>query len=59
MVRARRSLPPLHIYTVAVGHLSVLQASSDRFNVNISFSKNWEHLQNKFVGTGHPDISKL
>lgn len=33
--------------------------STDRFNVNISFSKNWEHLQNKFVGTGHPDISKL
>eukprot|EP01138_Halocafeteria_seosinensis_P006638 gb/GECG01006786.1/.p1 GENE.gb/GECG01006786.1/~~gb/GECG01006786.1/.p1 ORF type:complete len:139 (+),score=32.80 gb/GECG01006786.1/:1-417(+) len=34
------------------------QASTDRFNVNISFSSNWEHLQNKFVGTGHPDITK-
>lgn len=26
----------------------------DRFNVNISFSKNWEHLQTKFVSTGRP-----
>ena len=34
------------------------QAQSDRFNVNISFSKNWEHLQNKYVGTGHPDMAK-
>ena len=33
-------------------------AQSDRFNVNISFSKNWEHLQNKYVGTGHPDMAK-
>ena len=28
---------------------------TDRFNVNVSFSKNWEHLKTKFVGTGHPD----
>ena len=27
--------------------------------MNLSFSKNWEHLQNKFVGTGHPDITKF
>lgn len=33
-------------------------ASMDRFNVNVSFSKNWEHLQQKFVSTGHPDLSK-
>jgi splicing factor 3B subunit 5 len=33
--------------------------ATDRFNVNIAFSKNWEHLQNKFVGTGHPDITKF
>lgn len=32
--------------------------AADRFNVNTSLSKNWEHLQNKYVGTGHPDISK-
>ena len=29
-----------------------------RANVNISLSRNWEHLQNKYVGTGHPAISK-
>lgn len=33
-------------------------AGADRFNVNVSFSKNWEHLQSKFVGTGHPDTTK-
>ena len=32
--------------------------SSDKFNVNVSLSRNWEHLQNKFVGTGHGDLSK-
>lgn len=36
----------------------LVQSSSDRFNVNVSFSKNWEHLQNKWVGTGHPDLPK-
>ena len=30
----------------------------DRFNVNVSMSKNWEHLANKFVGTGHPDLTR-
>jgi splicing factor 3B subunit 5 len=35
-----------------------LPQAADRFNVNTSLSKNWEHLQNKYVGTGHPDISK-
>lgn len=35
-----------------------LQATTDRFNVNVSLSKNWDHLQNKFVGTGHPDITR-
>lgn len=27
-------------------------------SINLSFSRNWEHLQNKFVGTGHADITK-
>ena len=31
---------------------------SDRANVNLSFSRNWEHLASKFVGTGHPEISR-
>jgi hypothetical protein len=30
----------------------------DRFNVNTSLSKNWEHVNAKFVGSGHPDISR-
>jgi site-specific recombinase XerD len=33
-------------------------ATGERFNVNVSLSKNWEHLSNKFLGTGHPDISR-
>ena len=35
-----------------------MAAGGERFNVNTSLSKNWEHLQNKFLGTGHPDISR-
>jgi splicing factor 3B subunit 5 len=33
-------------------------AGTDRFNVNVSLGKNWEHLQTKFVGTGHPDLTR-
>jgi len=29
--------------------------SADRFN----FNKSFEHVQNKFVGTGHSDMSKF
>lgn len=36
----------------------MLQSSDDRFNVNLSFSKNWDHLQGKYIGTGHPDMTK-
>lgn len=32
--------------------------STDRFNVNVSLSRNWEHLAAKFVGTGSPDTTK-
>ena len=28
-------------------------------SINLSFSRNWEHLQTKFVGTGHPDTTKF
>jgi splicing factor 3B subunit 5 len=31
---------------------------SDRANVNLSFSRNWEHLASKFVGTGNPEMSR-
>jgi splicing factor 3B subunit 5 len=30
----------------------------DRFNVNASLSSNWEFLQTRFAGTGHPDITR-
>lgn len=29
--------------------------AADRYN----FNKSWEHIQNKYVGTGHPDITKF
>lgn len=29
--------------------------SADRYNYN----KSWEHIQNKYVGTGHADITKF
>ena len=29
--------------------------AADRFNIN----RNWEHLQAKYVGTGHADTSKF
>ena len=29
--------------------------AADRFN----FNKSWEHIQNKYVGTGHSDITKF
>ena len=34
--------------------LSMAQAA-DRFNIN----RQWEHLQAKYVGTGHADTTKL
>ena len=33
--------------------------NTDRFNVNTSLSSNWESLQSKHAGTGHPDITKF
>mmetsp|Transcript_1908 Transcript_1908/g.2461 ORF Transcript_1908/g.2461 Transcript_1908/m.2461 type:complete len:97 (-) Transcript_1908:1582-1872(-) len=32
--------------------------ATGRANVNVSLSRNWDHLQNKYVGTGHPDTTK-
>ena len=34
-------------------------ASADKFNVNVSLSRNWEHLQSKYVGTAHGDTTKF
>ena len=33
-------------------------AAADRFNVNTSLSRNWEHVNAKFTGTGHPDMTR-
>jgi splicing factor 3B subunit 5 len=33
--------------------------NTDRFNVNTSLSNNWEQLQAKHAGTGHPDTTKF
>jgi hypothetical protein len=33
-------------------------ATQERFNVNISLSRNWEHVATRYVGTGHPDLTK-
>ncbi|KAA0148112.1 hypothetical protein FNF27_06957 [Cafeteria roenbergensis] len=35
-----------------------MAGASDRYNVNVSFSKNWDHLKSKFVGTGHPEMTR-
>ena len=40
------------------GALPIPTPGTDRANVNISFGRNWELLQNRYVGTGHPDITK-
>ncbi|CAN0344926.1 unnamed protein product, partial [Ectocarpus sp. 12 AP-2014] len=31
------------------------QQAADRFNMN----RSWDHIQNKYVGTGHSDTTKL
>ena len=31
---------------------------SDRANVNLSLSRNWEHLAARFVGTGNPEMTR-
>lgn len=48
--RADRPARPLCVYLCG----DVYQAA-DRFNIN----RQWEHLQAKYVGTGHADTTKL
>lgn len=36
-------------------HCLVCTMAADRFSIN----KSWEHIQNKFVGTGHADITQF
>jgi splicing factor 3B subunit 5 len=32
-----------------------VEMAADRFSIN----KSWEHIQNKYVGTGHGDMTKF
>jgi len=32
--------------------------AADRFNVNLSLSRNYEFLRSRYVGTGHPDVTR-
>ncbi|RLN90390.1 hypothetical protein BBJ28_00015383 [Nothophytophthora sp. Chile5] len=47
-------LTRLRLPLVVVYHVDPVQAA-DRFNVN----RQWEHLQAKYVGTGHADTTKF
>lgn len=46
VISARRPEP--HVY-------ACVQSSADRFNINSQL----EHLQSKYIGTGHADTTKL
>jgi splicing factor 3B subunit 5 len=32
--------------------------TADRFNVNLTLSRNWEYLRSRYVGTGNPDTTR-
>ena len=34
------------------------ETSTDRFNVNLTLSRNWEYLKARYVGTGNPDTTR-
>jgi splicing factor 3B subunit 5 len=40
---------------VKVSIINPYTMAADRFNI----TKSWEHVQNKFVGTGHADMNKF
>lgn len=33
-------------------------SGADRFNVNLTLSRNWEYLRSRYVGTGSPDTTR-
>eukprot|EP00924_Labyrinthula_sp_SR-Ha-C_P001061 snap_masked-scaffold_7-processed-gene-12.8-mRNA-1 protein AED:0.28 eAED:0.29 QI:0/0.5/0.66/1/1/1/3/25/97 len=41
-----------------VRNFLVSNSNVGKANINISVSRNWEHLESQYVGTGHPDIKK-
>jgi splicing factor 3B subunit 5 len=34
------------------------ESNTDRFNVNLTLSRNWDYLKSRYVGTGSPDTSR-
>ena len=34
------------------------ESTADRFNVNLTLSRNWEYLKARYVGTGNPDTTR-
>jgi len=34
------------------------ESTADRFNVNLTLSRNWEYLKSRYVGTGSPDTTR-
>jgi splicing factor 3B subunit 5 len=34
------------------------EGAADRFNVNLTLSRNWEYLKSRYVGTGSPDTTR-
>lgn len=47
--------PPLTATLSLSRAMRVTVQAADRFNIN----RQWEHLQAKYVGTGHADTTKL
>ena len=34
------------------------ESTTDRFNVNLTLSRNWEYLKSRYIGTGNPDTTR-
>ena len=34
------------------------EATTDRFNVNLTLSRNWDYLKARYIGTGNPDTTR-
>ena len=34
------------------------ESSADRFNVNLTLSRNWDYLKSRYGGTGSPDTER-
>jgi splicing factor 3B subunit 5 len=34
------------------------ESTADRFNVNVTLSRNWDYLKARYIGTGNPDTTR-